>query len=99
MKQLLLRVPDRLHQRLTARASREGRSVNAIATEMLDLAADSDSGTAVDTIRARASAAGSLGAPSTAAAPQAPSLDDVRESLRGHRIDADALLDAERGPR
>ena len=42
VKQLLLRVPDDVHRRLAARAVREGRSVNAVATEILDAAADAD---------------------------------------------------------
>jgi plasmid stability protein len=39
VKQLLLRVPEDLHRRLVARAAREGRSLNAVATEILDAAA------------------------------------------------------------
>jgi predicted HicB family RNase H-like nuclease len=39
LKQLLLRVPEDVHRRLAARAKREGRSVNALATEILDAAA------------------------------------------------------------
>jgi plasmid stability protein len=44
MKQLLLRVPDDVHRRLAMRAAREGRSVNALATELLDLGAGVDQG-------------------------------------------------------
>ncbi|MGH3131560.1 MAG: FitA-like ribbon-helix-helix domain-containing protein [Gaiellaceae bacterium] len=40
MKQLLLRVPEDVHRRLVARADREGRSINAVATEILDAAAE-----------------------------------------------------------
>ena len=42
MKQLLARIDERLHQRLRDRAARDGRSVNALVTEMLEkgLAAD-----------------------------------------------------------
>ena len=58
MKQLLLRVPEALHQRLTARAAREGRSVNALATEMLDAVADADLGNRRARLRARVAAAG-----------------------------------------
>lgn len=60
MRQLLLRVPDRLHARISARASREGRSVNQVATEILDGAADADSGNRRDRLRARAAATGLL---------------------------------------
>src|SRR5882672_11341976 len=61
MKQLLLRVPDDVHRRLAARAAREGRSVNALANEVLDLAADADLGDRRARLRAKAAAAGSLG--------------------------------------
>jgi plasmid stability protein len=44
MKQLLLRVPDDIHHRLTARAARAGRSVNAVANEILDATVDADKG-------------------------------------------------------
>jgi plasmid stability protein len=42
MKQLILRVSDDLHRRITARAAREGKSVNAWATDLLDATADAD---------------------------------------------------------
>ncbi|MGH9103771.1 MAG: FitA-like ribbon-helix-helix domain-containing protein [Acidimicrobiales bacterium] len=58
MKQLLLRVPDEVHRRLTARAARDGRSVNAVATEILDAAADADEGDRRARLRARAAALG-----------------------------------------
>jgi plasmid stability protein len=60
VKQLLLRVPEDLHRRLAARATREGRSVNALATEILDAAADADRGDRRAQLRAAAAAAGSL---------------------------------------
>ena len=60
MKQLLLRVPESVHGRLAARAQREGRSVNAVATEILDAAADSDQGDRRARLRAAAAAAGTL---------------------------------------
>ncbi len=58
MKQLLLRVPDDVHRRLAARAAREGRSVNAVATEILDAAADADVGDRRARLRARAAGLG-----------------------------------------
>ncbi|HVX19142.1 MAG TPA: Arc family DNA-binding protein [Acidimicrobiales bacterium] len=58
MKQLLLRVPEELHQRLTERARRSGRSVNAVANEILDAAADVDQGGRRERLRARATAVG-----------------------------------------
>ncbi len=60
MKQLLLRVPEEVHRRLGARAAREGRSINAVATEILDAAADADQGDRRDRLRAKAAAAGML---------------------------------------
>ena len=54
MKQMLLRVPDDVHRRLTARAARDGRSVNAVATEILDAAADTDEGDRQARLRSRA---------------------------------------------
>jgi len=60
MKQLLLRVPEDLHRRLAVRAAREGRSVNTVATEILDTAADSDVGDRRARLRAAAAAAGML---------------------------------------
>jgi plasmid stability protein len=54
MRQLLLRVPDEVHRRLTARAARDGRSVNSVATEILDAAADADEGDRRARLRARA---------------------------------------------
>ena len=44
VKQLLLRVPDDVHLRLTERAAAERRSVNALATELLDQAVDTSAG-------------------------------------------------------
>lgn len=58
MKQLLLRVPADLHRRLTARATRESRSVNALATEVLDAAADADRGDRRARLRAAVVSAG-----------------------------------------
>lgn len=39
MRQLLLRIPDDLHRRLSARAQREGVSINALANKVLSAAA------------------------------------------------------------
>lgn len=58
MRQLLLRVPDDVHRRLAARAAREGRSVNAVANEILDAAVDADQGDRRARLRARAAALG-----------------------------------------
>jgi plasmid stability protein len=42
VKQLILRVSDDLHRRITARAAREGKSVNAWAGSLLDATVDAD---------------------------------------------------------
>ena len=60
MKQLLLRVPDELHGRLAARAARDNRSVNAVATEILDASADTDLGDRRSRLRALAASLGVL---------------------------------------
>lgn len=60
VRQLLLRVPDEVHRRLTARAARAGRSVNAVVTEILDAAADADRGDRRARLRATATAQGIL---------------------------------------
>ena len=76
VKQLLLRVPDDVHRRLAARAAREGRSVNAVATEILDAAADADEGDRRARLRARAAALGIL-----RASPARPVSSAERESI------------------
>jgi len=60
MKQLLLRVPDQVHQRLATRAAEQGRSVNALATEILDTATAGETPDRRTRLRARASALGIL---------------------------------------
>ncbi len=60
MKQILLRVPDDVHRRLAARAARDGRSVNALATQILDAAVDADEGDRRARLRATAAATGLL---------------------------------------
>jgi plasmid stability protein len=42
VKQLILRVSDDLHRRISARAAREGKSVNAWVNGLLDVTADAD---------------------------------------------------------
>jgi plasmid stability protein len=91
VKQLLLRVPESLHERLAARAAREGRSMNAVATEILDLAADADEGDRRARLRAKAAALGML------VAIDAPPVSERRrkralESTRGLGPIADELI-------
>jgi plasmid stability protein len=97
MKQLLLRVPEDVHARLAARAAREGRSINAVATEIIDLTVDLDQGNRRDRLRAKAAALGML---RPTRAPKRRLTDAERrqaiESTRGLGPIADALIDHER---
>ncbi|HEV7773565.1 MAG TPA: toxin-antitoxin system HicB family antitoxin [Conexibacter sp.] len=60
MKQLILRVSPELHQRIAARAAREGKSVNAWASELLDISVDADIGDRQARANAKAAALGML---------------------------------------
>ena len=60
VKQLLLRVPEELHRRLAARAAKEGRSINAVATEILDGIVDADQADRRTRLRAKAVGSGLL---------------------------------------
>jgi plasmid stability protein len=60
MKQLLLRVPEDLHRRLALRAGREGRSMNAVATEILNAVPEVERADRRARLRAAAAAAGML---------------------------------------
>ncbi|UQX11488.1 FitA-like ribbon-helix-helix domain-containing protein [Candidatus Mycobacterium methanotrophicum] len=95
MKQLLLRVPEELHRRLVARARREGRSLNAVATEILDAAADADSGDRRSQVRAAAAAAGMLRTVNARPASSARRRRII-ESTRGLGSQIDQLLARER---
>ena len=97
MKQLLLRVPEDLHRRLAARAHREGRSVNSLANELLDLTIDADKGDRRTRLRAKAAALGIL---RHVPAPEKPLTPEERqqaiESTRGLGPMADRLINEER---
>jgi len=95
MKQLLLRVPDDVHRRLAARAAREGRSVNSVATEILDVAGDADEGDRRARLRARAATLGVLRA-ETAEPVSADRRADIIASTRGTGPVVDRLLADER---
>lgn len=60
MKQLILRVSDDLHRRITARAAREGKSVNAWAGDLLEVSVDADVGDRQTRANAKAAALGLL---------------------------------------
>lgn len=95
MKQLLLRVPEDVHRRLAARAAREGRSLNAVATEILDAAADADSGDRRAQLRAAAAAAGMLRSVNTPPV-SAARRRRIIESTRGLGRQIDQLLAQDR---
>jgi len=98
MKQILLRVPDEVHRRLAARAARDGRSVNAIATEILDASVDTDEGDRRARLRARAAAVGMLrSVPAEAVTPARRRR--VLVSTRGTGPILDKLLTEERDRR
>jgi len=96
MRQLLLRVPDDVHRRLTARAARAGQSVNAVANEILDAAVDADQGDRRTRLRARA---GMLGLRQSGAEPVVVAgrrRRRITESTRGTGPVLDRLLAEER---
>ena len=95
VKQLLLRVPHDVHHRLARRAEREGRSVNAVATQILDAAADADRGDRRTRLRASAAAAGSLRG-TQARAVSAARRKRILDSTRGLGPQIDRLLDEDR---
>ena len=97
MRQLLLRVPDEMHQRLAARARREGRSINALSNEILDSAAGVDLGSARDRLRARAVALGILARPQTVPNAAVTSREEALQLLSNGTMTADELLAFERG--
>jgi plasmid stability protein len=98
MKQLLLRVPEDVHARLAARAAKEGRSINSVATEMLDTAIDVVPTNPQTVVRARAAAAGLLRS-SGVEVLDAPNIAMVRDTLRGVTLSAQDLIDEQRGPK
>jgi plasmid stability protein len=95
MKQLLLRVSEDIHRRLVSRAAREGRSLNAVATEILDAAADADGGDRRAQVRAAAAAAGMLRTVSARPA-SATRRRRIVESTRGLGPQVDHMLAQER---
>lgn len=95
MKQLLLRVPEDVHRRLAARAAREGRSINAVATDILDAAAEGDRGDRRARLRAAAAAAGTLQS-AQARRVSARRRRRIIDSTRGLGPQVDRLLAQER---
>lgn len=95
MRQLLLRVPDSVHKRISARAAREGRSINAVATEIIDAAADADRGDRSARLRAQAAATGALLAVTGSRVSKAER-KRIIDSTRGLGPIADQLIGEER---
>lgn len=97
MKQLLLRVPEDLHRRLALRARRQGRSMNAVATEILDAAPEGEQGDRRARLRAAAAVAGII---DTTPGPQtrmsARQRQRIIDSTRGLGRQLDRLLSEER---
>jgi len=99
---MLLRVPEDVHRRLAARAKREGRSLNATATEILDAAAGADNGDRQARLRASAARAGHLdraAVPPVQPRVEAALRDRIIASTRGLGPQVDHLLDEDRDPR
>ena len=88
MRQLIARIDDSLHARLKRRSRDEGRSVNALVTEILERAVPDESPN--ERLRRRLQEAGLLA--QIEAPADAPAPDEVREMLRGDA--GRAVLDA-----
>jgi plasmid stability protein len=88
-------VPDDIHRRLAASAQRAGRSVNALAAEILDAAIDPESGDRRERLRLRA---GSMGLLRSGPAPPVSASQRRRiiASTRGQGPILDRLLAEER---
>lgn len=107
MKQLLLRVDDQLHARLTDQARASGRSVNRLANEILGLGIDPDNVSRRDRLKLRLTQVGEVGRNrQPTPRPQLPpmnreELEALREraleSMRGSGPVADEQIDHERG--
>lgn len=95
MRQLIARIDDRLHGRLKSRAAAEGRSVNALVTELLARGLSQGDGPA--TVRARAQLAGLQVIPRPARRP--PSRDAAIAATRGAGDTAGIALASDRARR
>ncbi len=102
MKQLLLRVDDELHARLTAQAKARGSSVNALANQILSLGIDPADFSRKDRLKLRLMEIGSVGRerqrashPSTSAQGTS-AIERAIESMQGAGPLADDLLSWER---
>ena len=109
MKQLLLRVDEALHASLGAQARASGKSVNALANEILSLGIDPARISRRDRLQLKLIAVGEVGrgrrgsTPELDAIPTSAEIAGVREhalsSMRGAGPLAESLIDFERGDR
>ena len=109
MKQLLLRVPEDLHARLTEQARASGTSVNALANRILGLGIDPTSLSRRDRLNLKLMAMGTGGrgrthpnaAPTPVRTPEqkAEILQRALDSTRGAGPILDELMANERGER
>ena len=95
MRQLITRVDDGLHRELKRRATAEGRSVNALVTELLRTAVMRQDQR--ELVRARMRALGRRA--NVPRPPKAPSLDTVEKLTRGLGTRVSEALEADRGRR
>ncbi|GAA3736238.1 hypothetical protein GCM10022239_10180 [Leifsonia bigeumensis] len=109
MKQLLLRVPEELHARLTDQARASGTSVNALANQILGLGIDPSSLSRRDRLKLKLMVVGTVGrgrphpkaelAPVRTPEEKAAILERALESMRGVGPIADEIMAYERGER
>ena len=98
MKQLLLRVPDELHARLTAQARSKGTSVNALATDILGLGIDPSNLTRTDRARVKLMEIGEIRGSGAMPPPPSPELLEALEAIRAaERSDEVDDIDWQRG--
>lgn len=96
---MLLRVPDELHARLARRAVAEGTSVNALVTDVLDVAVTDVAGSPRSILRARAAAAGMAVPVPQPSSTQILTLTEVHQLLATLTLSADDLINEQREPR
>jgi antitoxin FitA len=95
MRQLIARIDDLLHRRLKERAAAQGRSMNALVTELLENGIEAPDARAL--LRSRVKASGLL----VTHQPEgpAPSMDELEELTRGAGTAVSEALAAERAER
>lgn len=109
MKQLLLRVPEELHARLTDQARAAGTSVNALANQILGLGIDPSTLSRRDRLKLKLMAIGTVGRNRSQPKPEPHPVRTPEEreailehaiaSMRGAGPIADDLIARERGER